>query len=92
MAAFIVVEVEVKDEEAKAKYSKAAGPLLKGFGGEFIVSGAWTQLAGEAGLKNGAIIQFEDRSKALAWYNSPEYQAIIVDRDKGMDCRFQIIG
>ena len=92
MAAFIIVEMEVKDPSAKDRYSKAAAPLLKAFGGEFVASGQWMLLAGQQGLKNGAIIRFESREHALAWYNSPDYQTLIVDRDAGMNCRFQLLG
>lgn len=92
MAAFVVVEMDVKDAVAKDRYSKAAGPIIREFGGEFIAAGGWTQLAGEAGLKNGAIIRFENRDRVLAWYNSPSYQAILGDRDAGMTCRFHFIG
>lgn len=92
MAAFVVVEMEVKDPAAKDRYSQAAGPTIKEYGGEFVAAGGWTSLAGDAGLKNGAIIRFEDRDQALAWYNSPAYQAAIEDRDAGMTCRFQLIG
>lgn len=92
MSAFVVVEMAVKDAEAKARYSAAAGPTIKPFGGEFIVSGGWTPLAGEAGLGSGAIIRFPDREQALAWYGSPEYQATLVDREAGLRCRFRLIG
>ena len=92
MAAFVVVEMEVKDPAAKDRYSKAAGPTIKEFGGEFVAAGAWTQLAGDPGLKNGGIIRFESREQALAWYNAPSYQAALADRDAGMTCRFHLIG
>ncbi|GLR90549.1 DUF1330 domain-containing protein [Bradyrhizobium iriomotense] len=92
MAAFVVVEMEVKDAAAKDRYSRAAVPTIKEFGGEFVATGAWTQLAGEAGLKNGAIIRFESRDRARAWYHSTAYQAALEDRDAGMTCRFHLLG
>lgn len=92
MSAYVVVEMKVKDAVAKDRYSAAAGPIIKEYGGEFIVGGAWTPLAGEAGLGSGAIIRFESRERALAWYDSQSYQATLADRDAGMDCRFQLIG
>ena len=56
---------------------------------EFIASGAWTLLAGEAGLKNGAIIRYEDRERALAWYDSPSCQSATEGRNA---CRNVPIG
>lgn len=92
MTAFIIVEMEVRNPEAKARYSNAAGPLVKAFGGNFVAAGAWMQLAGEPGLQHGAVIHFESRERALEWYTSPAYQALIADRDEGMSCRFRLIG
>ena len=92
MSAYIVVELTVKNAEAKDRYSAAAGPILKQFGGEFIAGGAWDVLTGEPAFKNGAIIRFADRETALAWYNSEGYQATLSDREIGIDCRFRLIG
>lgn len=92
MSAYIVVELTVKDPGFKDRYSAAAGPVLKEFGGEFIAGGAWDVLTGEAAFTNGAIIRFADRTTAVAWYNSPAYQATFADREKGIDCRFRLIG
>lgn len=92
MPAYVIVEMEVKDPAAKDRYSQAAGPIFRAAGGEFVATGAWQQLAGAPGLRNGAVIRFEDRTQAIAWYESPEYQATISDRDAGMICRFHLIG
>ena len=91
MSAYVVVELTVKDAAAKDRYSAAAGPILKEFGGQFMAGGAWNILTGEESFLNGAIIQFPDRETALAWYNSPGYQATFVDRTQGIDCRFRLI-
>ncbi len=92
MSAYVVVELTVKDTEAKDRYSAAAGPVLKEFGGEIISGGAWTVLTGEPAFTNGAIIRFPDRETASAWYNSPGYQATFGDRARGIDCRFRLLG
>ena len=92
MSAYIVVELTVKDPAAKDRYSAAAVPILKEFGGEFIAGGAWNVLTGESAFSNGAIIRFADRETAMAWYNSPAYQATFGDRTQGIDCRFRLLG
>jgi uncharacterized protein (DUF1330 family) len=91
MSAYIVVELTVINAEAKERYSAAAGPVLKAFGGEFIAGGAWTTLAGETAFTNGAIIRFADRETAMAWYNSPDYQVTFADRALGIECRFRLL-
>jgi len=92
MSAYVVVELTVKDPAAKDRYSAAAVPILKQFGGEFIAGGAWNVLTGEPAFSNGAIIRFPDRDAASAWYNSPEYQATFAERALGIDCRFRLLG
>jgi uncharacterized protein (DUF1330 family) len=92
MSAYMIVELTVRDAEAKNRYSAAAGPILKSFGGEFLVGGAITTLFGEQPFTNGSIICFPDREAALGFYNSPDYQALLDDRALGIDCRFSLLG
>lgn len=92
MSAYVVVELTVKDVQAKERYSAAAGPVVKQFGGEFIAGGAWDVLTGEPAFTSGAIIRFADRDTAIAWYNSAAYQATFADRSSGTDCRFRLLG
>lgn len=92
MTAYVVVELTVKNAEAKDRYSSAAGPVLKEFGGEIIAGGAWTILTGDPAFTNGALIRFDDRDAATAWYNSAGYQATLDDRRLGIDCRFRLLG
>jgi uncharacterized protein (DUF1330 family) len=92
VSAYVVVELTVKGPQAKDRYSAAAGPLVKQCGGEFIAGGAWDVLTGEPAFTNGAIIRFADRDTAIAWYESPGYQATFADRSLGIDCRFRLLG
>ena len=91
MSAYVVVESTVKDPEAMDRYVKAAGPIIKSFGGEFLARGPWQVLSGDAYLTTGGLVQFPDKETALAWYNSPEYQAILTDRDQAMTARFKLL-
>ena len=61
--------------------------LIKIFGGEVIVFGPWELMLGEGAYHNGMIIRFPDKDKALEWYNSPTYQALVDTRNAGLDCR-----
>ncbi len=92
MTAFVIVEMEVINNDAKDSYSKAAKSTIEHFGGKFITAGEWTVLTGQPGLKQGAVIEFESREKAVSWYESPEYQELIAIRDRGLNCRFRLIG
>jgi uncharacterized protein (DUF1330 family) len=92
MSAYVVVEATVRSLEARDRYGPQASVVLKQFGAEVVSFGPWRVLSGEAGHDVGMIIRFEDKDAALAWYNSPEYQALLEIREAAMDCRFRLIG
>jgi uncharacterized protein (DUF1330 family) len=92
MSAYIVVELTLRDPAARDRYSAGARSVLQEFGGEVVAGGAWQVLYGEPAFANGALIAFKDRETALAFYNAPAYQALLADREAGIDCRFRVIG
>jgi uncharacterized protein (DUF1330 family) len=49
------------------------------------------QLHGEFAHQVQVVLVFPDKEKALGWYHSEEYQALIPTRDLGMDSQFQLI-
>ncbi|WP_429362772.1 DUF1330 domain-containing protein [Paraburkholderia sp. GAS32] len=65
--------------------------MLKQFGGETLASGPWELIFGDAAYERALIVRFPDRNAALAWYNSPEYQALLDVRSVALDCRFRLI-
>ncbi|MDP9555104.1 UNVERIFIED_ORG: uncharacterized protein (DUF1330 family) [Pseudomonas parafulva] len=91
MSAYVMVELQVIDAEARARYSNAAGETVRSHGGEFIAGGEWELLTGDAGLPVGIIIRFPDRQSAMNWYHSSEYQALVACRSTAMICRFRLL-
>jgi uncharacterized protein (DUF1330 family) len=92
MSAYIVVEGTPLDKEALGRYGPQATTSIKQFGGEVLVFGPWEMIVGEAAYKNGMIIRFADKDAALAWYNSPAYQALVDLRNTALDCRIRLVG
>jgi len=92
MSAYIVVEGTVRDKDALGRYSCLATPLIKESGGEVLAFGPWELIFGEGAYHNGMIVRFPDRDTALAWYNSPAYQALLDVRNAALDCRFRLVG
>ena len=91
MSAYIIVEATVRNPEALKLYSSQATPILKQFGGETLASGPWELVYGDTDYERALIVRFPDRNAALAWYNSPEYQALLDVRSVALDCRFRLI-
>lgn len=76
MAAYLIVNVDVKDPVRYQDYIKAVPPTLASFGGRFIVRGGRAErLEGSFEPKRIVVIEFRDADTARAWWNSDDYAA-----------------
>jgi uncharacterized protein (DUF1330 family) len=91
MSTLIIVDLTPTDKEKLGAYSAQAGETLKPYGGEFLAKGPIEILHGDASFTTKVVIQFPDRESAVNWYQSDAYQAIIPNRDQGMDSQFHLI-
>jgi uncharacterized protein (DUF1330 family) len=74
MAAYIVVEVEVRDKERYEDYKRLVQPTLDAYGGRFIVrGGAAETLEGDWSPGRLVIVEFPSAEQARRWWASPEY-------------------
>jgi uncharacterized protein (DUF1330 family) len=74
MAAYIVVQVDVKDPARYADYRTMVPPTLAKYGGRFIVRGGKTEtLEGDWTPKRFVVVEFPNVEQAKAWWASPEY-------------------
>jgi len=74
MAAYIVVQVDVKDPSRYERYKSMVPPTLAKYGGRFIVRGGNTAtLEGDWAPKRFVIVEFPSLEQAKAWWASPEY-------------------
>ena len=65
----------VSNAAAVAEYIKVAGPLIQAGGGRIVARGLPVRVY-EAGMKErSVVIEFDSVEKAIATYESPEYQA-----------------
>lgn len=81
MAAYIVVEVEIKNPIEYEDYKKLSGPAVEAFGGKFIVRGGKTEtLEGNWSPERFVIIEFPTVEKAKEWWNSELYSKAKVIR------------
>jgi uncharacterized protein (DUF1330 family) len=73
--AYLVVQYrKIKDPEKLAAYAKLAGPATQKNGGKFLVRGipAHTKELGQK--ERTIVVEWESVEKALAHWDSPEYQ------------------
>jgi uncharacterized protein (DUF1330 family) len=89
--AYWIVRVSVRDQARYPDYLAAAKPAFEKFGANFIVrGGAYDVMEGNARDRN-VVVEFRDRNTAKACYDSSEYRAAKLIRQKYADADFIII-
>jgi uncharacterized protein (DUF1330 family) len=89
--AYWIVRVSVRDHARYPEYLVAARPAFEKFGAHFVVrGGAYEVMEGNARDRN-VVVEFADRSTAKACYDSTEYAAARLIRQKYADADFIII-
>jgi uncharacterized protein (DUF1330 family) len=74
MAAYVVVQVDVKDPQRYEDYKRMVPASLAKYGGRFLVRGGHTEpLEGTWEPKRFVLVEFPDVAQARAWWASPEY-------------------
>ncbi len=91
MSTLIVIDLNPKDKEQLNNYSSLAAKTLAPYQGAFIAKGPIQALHGDAEYPIKVVIQFPDKTKALDWYHSKAYQALIPTRELGMNSQFHLI-
>ena len=78
MTAYLYGEFVVEDAALYARYRERVAEVVAAFGGRYLVRGGQVEaLEGELIGRRVVVIAFPDRKRALAFYRSPAYQAIL---------------
>ena len=86
MRAFFVATVTVRHPEKFQEYARKAAATFAPHGGEAVLRGKVDgALVGTAGHQAVGIVTFPDAAALSAWFNSPEYQALVPLRDEAAD-------
>jgi uncharacterized protein (DUF1330 family) len=76
MAAYFIVNVDVKDPDRYADYIRAAPSSIARYGGRYLVRGGAAQkVEGTYDPKRVVILEFESLERAREWWASEEYRA-----------------
>ena len=92
MAAYVVVQVDVKDPSRSEGYKKMVPPSLEKFGGRFIVRGGQVHpMEGTWSPKRFVVVEFPSVEQAKAWWASPEYAEAKALRQATADSQLIIV-
>ena len=77
MAAYLFVNIEVKDQTAYAEYRSGVTPMIHKHGGEYLARGGASEvLEGDWTPGRIALLKFPDLSAVKAFLNDPEYEPL----------------
>lgn len=92
MPAFLIADIDVKDDEAYTAYRTANPDIVNKFGGQYVALGGEIEvLEGDWHPRRTLIISFPDMDALRAFYASPEYEDLRKIRWASADSRLVAI-
>jgi uncharacterized protein (DUF1330 family) len=81
MAAYAIVDLDVKDAEALADYRRDVPATVAKYGGRFLArGGATVVLEGSWKPKRVVVLEFPSMDALQRWYRSDDYKPLLADR------------
>ena len=77
MSAYVLVEIEVTNQEEYAAYGKLAHESVTSHGGRFLVRGGETDMLEGEWAPRIVVLEFESLDAIRRWYHSDDYQKIL---------------
>ncbi|MEV6433675.1 DUF1330 domain-containing protein [Streptomyces anulatus] len=75
MPAYVIVNVDVLDEEVGLAYAPVAQMSILTYGGRYLVAGSTPKpVEGTWDSSRFMVIEFPDMDRIREWYDSPEYR------------------
>ncbi|HTX90998.1 MAG TPA: DUF1330 domain-containing protein [Anaerolineales bacterium] len=92
MTAYVIVDIQVTDPAGYEEYKKLAPAAVALYGGKYLARGGPNEtLEGDWRSQRLVILEFENRERAKAWLNSPEYAPARALRHKYASSRMIVV-
>jgi uncharacterized protein (DUF1330 family) len=92
MAAYVIVEVSIFDEEAYERYKPLAAASIAAHGGSYRARGGATEtLEGDPVGGRIVVLEFPDLELARGWYHSEQYGEALQMRQGAAQVRMFIV-
>jgi uncharacterized protein (DUF1330 family) len=74
MAAYVIVNIDVRDPVRYEDYKRQAAPTVAAYGGRYVVRGGAAEvLEGTWVPKRVVVLEFPSMARAREWYRSADY-------------------
>lgn len=92
MPVYVVIEINVLNEEMYSLYIDKVAPIVKNYGGRYLVRGGQiTPLGGGWCPERMILLEFESKERVRDWLQSPEYAEIAPLRENATESRAVIL-
>jgi uncharacterized protein (DUF1330 family) len=92
MAAYVISEVEVRNQAAMEAYRALAAQTIDRYGGRYLARGGATKLVeGGPPAKTIIMVEFPSMARAREWYQSPEYAEALKLRQTALERRLLFV-
>ncbi|MDW8469111.1 MAG: DUF1330 domain-containing protein [Burkholderiales bacterium] len=92
MAAYVIAQVDVKDEALFEEYRRQVPETVARYGGRYLVrGGALETLEGGWSPRRLVVLEFPSVEAARRWYRSPEYAPLLAMRLKAAETKALIV-
>lgn len=92
MSVYMVVDIDVKDQEAYEEYRRLVPPLIEKYGGRYLVRGGEiTSLEGGWDLHRVVILEFPSAERAMELFTSDEYAPVAEIRRRAADSKIFVV-
>lgn len=88
---YIVAEITVTNASAYEGYRKMVSPIVARHGGVYLVRGGRSEMLEGSAAGRVVVIEFPSVTAARAFYESPEYQAIVGTRKESSISRVVLV-
>ena len=81
MAAYFIVDIDIKDMEGMREYREAVPRTIQKYGGRYLVRAGRRELVeGNWQPKRAVVVEFPSFEQAKRWYESEDYRGLKAQR------------
>ena len=92
MSGYFIIQINVTNAENYKEYIEKVTPIVKKFGGEYIVRGGQSEnVEGNWPFQRTVVLKFPTYDMVKKWHNSDEYKPIKKIREDNSECNAIII-
>ena len=92
MSAYVLVEINIYDQELYEEYKKMTPDSVRKFGGKFVVRGGPTlNLEGDWNPERMVLLKFPSVERAREWWESEDYTRARIIRQRAAETKMIIL-